>query len=162
MDATTVGFISAITALVASILGPTVTLVVAKRQFNANVVSANRQKWIDALRQELAELIALIGSAMVIKQRWRADWRGGQGPLEADPTLMPKVEQIVLAYAQIQLLTNTSQADHRQLIEAVESALEHLKADGMMEAEIEVDVENITRCSRAIIQREWRRVKQGI
>ena len=94
MDATTVGFISAITALVASIIGPAVTLVVAKRQFNANVVSANRQKWIDALREQLAELIALISSAMVTKQRWHADWRGGQGALEADPTLLAKVEKI--------------------------------------------------------------------
>ena len=32
----------------------------------------------------------------------------------------------------------------------------------MMEAELTTDVENITRYGRAIIQREWRRVKQGI
>ena len=162
MDATTIGFISAITALAASILGPTVTLVVAKRQFNANVVSANRQRWIDTLREQVAELISLLGSAMVTKQRLQADWRGGQGAIEADPTLLAKVEKIVLAYAQIQLLTNVSQADHRQLNEAVESALNHLKDDEMREAELTIDVENITRYGRAIIQREWRRVKQGI
>jgi len=43
MDPVLIGVISACTALVASIIGPIVTLTVAKRQFNATVLSANRQ-----------------------------------------------------------------------------------------------------------------------
>ena len=43
MDALLISLVSAATALVASIIGPVVTLSVAKRQFNATVLSANRQ-----------------------------------------------------------------------------------------------------------------------
>jgi len=50
IDALTLSFISACTALVASIIGPMVTLLVARRQFGATVLSANRRKWIEALR----------------------------------------------------------------------------------------------------------------
>ena len=55
MDALLISVISACTALVASIAGPLVTLTVSRRQFNASVLSANRQKWIDSLRDMLAE-----------------------------------------------------------------------------------------------------------
>ena len=50
------GLIVATTALTASVLGPFVTLTVARRQFRATVVSSNRQKWIDTFRDRLAEL----------------------------------------------------------------------------------------------------------
>jgi hypothetical protein len=50
MDPLLISLVSACTALVASVAGPLVTLAVARRQFNANVLSANRQKWIEALR----------------------------------------------------------------------------------------------------------------
>jgi len=53
MDAWLISVISACTALVASIVGPFVTLAVARRQFNATVLSANRQKWIEASRDLL-------------------------------------------------------------------------------------------------------------
>src|SRR6266704_5929798 len=43
MDPVLIGVISDCTALVASIIAPIVTLTVAKRQFNATVLSANRQ-----------------------------------------------------------------------------------------------------------------------
>ena len=49
-----VTLVSASTALVASIIGPIVTLTVARRQYNATVISTSRQKWIEALRDTLA------------------------------------------------------------------------------------------------------------
>jgi len=42
--ASTVSLVSASTALVASIVGPIITLTVARRQFNATVISTSRQK----------------------------------------------------------------------------------------------------------------------
>ena len=57
MDPILISLVSACTALVASIVGPLVTLSVARRQFKANVLSNNRQKWIETLRASIAELI---------------------------------------------------------------------------------------------------------
>src|SRR5690349_8482952 len=53
MDPLIISLVSACTALFASIVGPLVTLTVARRQFNATVLSGNRQKWIEALRETL-------------------------------------------------------------------------------------------------------------
>jgi hypothetical protein len=60
MDPVFISLVSACTALVASIVGPMVTLSVAKRQINASVLSANRQRWIESLRDLVAELISLM------------------------------------------------------------------------------------------------------
>jgi hypothetical protein len=78
MDSLLISLVSACTALVASVVGPVVTLAVAKRQFNANVLSANRQKWIETLRDMLAELISLLVSALVIKSGWKDKWDKGR------------------------------------------------------------------------------------
>jgi len=71
MDPLLISLVSACTALVASIVGPIVTLTVARRQFSANVLSANRQKWIETLRDMLAELISLMVAVLVVKAGWK-------------------------------------------------------------------------------------------
>ena len=81
MDPLLIGVISACTALVASIVGPIVTLSVARRQFNATVLSANRQRWIETLRDMLAELISLLVAALVVKARWQSRWNKGRDAL---------------------------------------------------------------------------------
>jgi len=45
--------VSAITALVAVIVSPLVSIIVAKNQISASVVSSSRQVWINRLRDEL-------------------------------------------------------------------------------------------------------------
>lgn len=52
--------VSAITAIVAVIVGPLVSIFVAKNQINASVVSTNRQTWINRLRDELATLVGIV------------------------------------------------------------------------------------------------------
>jgi hypothetical protein len=59
------GLLSACTALIATIVGPLVALSVARRQFIATVISGNRHRWIENLRNELAELISLLAMALV-------------------------------------------------------------------------------------------------
>ena len=89
-----VTLVSASTALVASIIGPIVTLTVARRQYNATVISTSRQKWIEALRDTLAELISLISTALVVKSKWKGDWDRGRGPLNADPAMLKMFEHM--------------------------------------------------------------------
>jgi len=49
-----------LTALAAVIISPFVTYLTARRQIRANLISANRQAWIDKLRDELSELFELL------------------------------------------------------------------------------------------------------
>jgi len=161
LDPYLVSVISACTALVASVAGPLVTLRVARRQFDANVLSTNRQKWIETLRDTLSEFIALLVSAMVLKKQWKENWNQGMGALEKDPALIEKLERVVLAQSRIWLLINPVEPTQRQLCEAMESAMALLQSERNDDAESTRCVEAITTLARTILRAEWRRVKMG-
>jgi hypothetical protein len=156
-----VGLVSACTALVAAIAGPVITLAVARRQFSATVISANRQKRIETLRDTLAELIALVSTALVVKSKWKDKWDRGRGPLNADPAMLEKFERIVLAQSKIELLINPIDADHQRLYETIETAISRLRVEESLEAETHHDIRTITRLGQMILKREWQRVKIG-
>ena len=162
MDSAVVGFVSACTALVASIVGPWITLTVAKRQFNATVLSTNRYKWIETLRDMLADFTSLIVAALAVKARWKNNWDEGRGPLNANPALLEKLERILLAQSKIRLLINPAEADHQRLNEAIEAAFKHLQSEETLDSETHADIEAITGLAQSILKREWLRVKLGI
>ena len=161
MDPLLISLVSACTALVASIAGPMVTLTVAKRQINASVLSANRQKWIEAVREMIAELISLLVAAVVVKAKWQARWDQGRGPLNEDPVMLGKLERIVLARSKIHLLLNPTEADHQHLRAAIEAAFKHLQSEQAVDSETERDISTIEKLAQAILKREWQRVKLG-
>ncbi len=153
--------ITAFTALVASLVSPFVTLRVARRQFKANVLSANRQKWIDAFRDRLAELLALANAAQVVKRQYAGDWHGGVGPNGIHPDLADRIEKLFLAVAQIRLLTKETDAEHRALNEAVDAALACLRDDELNDDMLAYHIADISRLGRSIIRSAWGRVKRG-
>src|SRR5215470_6451692 len=161
-DTALLGLVSACTALVASVVGPAVTLAVARRQFNATVLSGNRQKWIEALRDMLAELIALLITALVVKSKWKDNWREGHGPLDAEPALLDKFERIILTQAKIQLLINPGDADHQRLGQAIDDAARRMRSEQSPDTETEADIRVILGLGQSILKREWARVKLGI
>jgi hypothetical protein len=161
MDPVLISLVSACTALVAAIAGPIVTILVARRQFNANVLSANRQKWIDSLRDMLAELISLMVAILVVKAGWKGNWNKGMGALAADSSLLSKLERVVLVQWKVRLLINPNETDHLELYRAIELAFKRIQSEETHEAESEADIENITRIAQKILKREWQRVKRG-
>lgn len=154
--------ISALTALVASILGPFVTLSVSRRQFRANVLSTNRQKWIDTFRDRLSELLSHINAAQATKRAETDEWRGGLGPVIADHNLADKLAKTYRAIAQIQLLTKAEEPAHQALNDALGAALGYLQADELHESELAASLMETTRLGRGIIREEWGRVKRGV
>jgi hypothetical protein len=151
MDPLILSLVSACTALVASIAGPIVTLAVARRQFNASVLSANRQKWIETLRDMLSEWISILATASVVRTTWKAEWDGGLGPISARGELLDKVQRLVLVQAKIRLLLNPLEADHEELRRAIDAASQRLKAAIWRESETEADVETVTRLAQATL-----------
>jgi hypothetical protein len=162
MDTALISLISACTALVASVVGPIVTLTVAKRQINANVLSANRQKWIDSLRDMLAELISLLVGGWVITSRGTEKGDGPLGAIAADRALEEKLERIVLVQWKIRLLINPSEPDHQELHRTIDAAVARLSSDEPGSSDqLRADIEKITTLAQAILKREWQRVKRG-
>ena len=141
MDTTTLSLVSACTALVASVVGPVVTLAVARRQINANVLSANRQKWIESLRETMAEMISLMVAVIVVKQNWHGEWRRGRGAIAADPALLDKLERMILVGWKIRLLLHPSEPEQVALVRRLDEAL--------------------TTMAQHILREAWRRVKAG-
>lgn len=156
-----IGLVSACTALVASIVGPVVSLDVAKRQFAATAISANRHRWIETLRDELAELISLLALALVVKSKWKDKWEQGRGPLNSEPALLEKFERIVLAQSKIQLLINPNDEDHQRLGKAIDVATGRLRSEDALDTETEADIRTIVSLAQEILKREWQRVKRG-
>lgn len=156
-----ISLITASTALVASIMGPIVTLNVARRQFRANVISTNRQKWIDTFRNRVSELLSLMNAAQLIKRHSADAWRGGVGPA-ANLGVTDKFEKAFMALSEIRLLTNALDRDHQLLNDALAGALAHLQHDELREEELEASIEDVIALGRTIIRHEWARVKRGV
>ena len=154
--------ITAATALVASIMGPFVTLAVARGQFRASVISTNRQKWIETFRDRVSELLSLMSAAQVLKRHSIESWQGGLGPVQANLALTEKFERAYMALAEIRLLTNTSDPEHQRLNDALAAALAHLQHDELRDDELAASVEEVIALGRVIIRHEWRRVKRGV
>lgn len=162
MDTAALSLVSAATALAASVIGPCVTLMVAKRQFNANVISANRQAWIVTVRDTLAEMISLFVGIILVKRAWKGEWQEGKGAVETDPTLRAKLERSIYVQCRVRLLLNPTEPDHREIMQAIERTVARLRSDDRDEDGIQQEVTRITVLSQEILKREWRRVKSGV
>lgn len=149
--------IAAITALIAVVIGPLVTLTVAKRQADAskgtadlqaraNVLSKSRQEWINTLRNEIAGFMSCMGhmlpSAVV-------------GAANGGNTLQ-LTKDVRLHYAKVQLLINPNEPDHQALVNKMALMIEQLS-----QLRLNFDEANFELASLAqqILKREWVRVK---
>lgn len=146
---------SALTALIAVIVGPLVTLAVARRQVEAskraadlqarsNVLSKSRQEWINTLRSEIAGFMSCIGHAIP------AAISGGDG------ATLQTTKDIRLHYAKVQLLINPKEEDHQALVLKMASMVQQLSqlSFGFEEANAE-----LAALAQKVLKREWERVK---
>ncbi|HUT54677.1 MAG TPA: hypothetical protein VM658_14900 [bacterium] len=142
-------WISALTALVAVIVSPVVSVYVVKKQITANVVSVNRQKWIADLRDQISELITLIMFINLNQAK--------------EEVILTKFERAYLTETKINLLINPREKDHIQLTKLIRSAIEEIfkeKAEKDSKRLIEIR-DSIISLSQDILKREWERVKTG-
>jgi hypothetical protein len=162
VDPLVVTLVSACTALVASMAGPLATLQLSRRQFGATVLSSGRQKWIDSLRDLLADLMSQLAGLSVIKSGWTGAWDRGLGLLHGDPSLVAKVEHLVLVRWKIRLMLNLTEADHQELDRLIAAAVRRLRDEAPGAVDTDADIEGISRRAKGILKREWERVKRGI
>jgi hypothetical protein len=159
MDQLAITFITATTALVAGIAGPIVSLSVARRQIKASVISNNRERWNEALRDSIAEYVALVTSVALIE-------RGGGGDLgeivRANQELREKAERMLLVRSKILLMTNPNNSFHNGLCESIEAVHAALMSNQTLTLqEWRSHLEAITLAGHAVLKAEWARVKRG-
>jgi hypothetical protein len=156
-------FISALTALAAVVLSPLATLLATrwqnrtsldttKREIAATVVSANRQKWIDELRNSIAAFQSLSGELLYRRTL------GESGKWYDDP----RFERVTELRFKIALLINPREEDHQNLLALVDRRLNLLSVAPAQEVSKEgqeISAE-LTSVAQKVLKREWERVKK--
>ena len=148
-------------AMIASIAGPLVSTRIARIEFKANVLSVNRQKWIEAM----CDLAASLNSQLLIAAALRRTLEEPTGIVIArDSELLKRVENLLRTVSKIELMLNPLEKDHQQLKALMSGAVDHLRPPPP-EANIEECIEAISRdiiqLSQAVLKREWVRVKRA-
>lgn len=153
-----IAFVAACSAFLASLVSPFVTLAISRRQFRANVISTNREKWIGTLREAAAEFISL-GAA--------ASMHAAKGPVHAharvqsDPALLPRFERIVLVRWNLRLLLNPTERSHMAVVQAVDAVAAELLAGNVDPVALQVKMDAIASATQVVIREAWQRVKSG-
>jgi hypothetical protein len=162
IDATLVGFVSALTALIASIAGPIVTIYVARTQFKTTVRSANRQRWIDEFRDLIAHFCAEIATSAQIREKIVRD---GRIVVQAEPSLLSSWEKLIYTANKIRLMINPLEHDHQKLLEVMNGLLVRFRtasSEDELQSEGQEIVGKIVTMSVEIIRGEWLRVQRGV
>lgn len=145
--------ISAVIALVAVVVGPIVSVYITKRQIHASVVSSNRQKWIDNLRDQLSEVITSIRILSLHRSLEKIE----------NSELNDRIEKLVLLEAKINLLLNPNEADHKTLSGTIRKAIDTIGAGNEREKRMDAQelLKSLLSQSQFVLKREWERVKRG-
>lgn len=161
MTANVVSFISACTALVATIIGPYVAVKTARSQIKANVISSNRARWIESLRDLVALAISHWTGVMYLRanlDNWDAITIARNAPL------LNRVEGGLLTNSKIRLMLNPNELECQRLMKALDmivSCLRSAEDQAAVESQVRSHLEEIVRLSQSILKAEWIRVKLG-
>jgi hypothetical protein len=162
MGVSILSLISAMTALVASIVSPFVTISTAKRQINASVISANRTRWLENLREQLACLVSEFTAAKILLVE-ETDCK--LSVRRERKSLVDRIERLYLTIARVRLMLNTLEDDHVQLFAMISQALHEIRYNengAELERVMDETIERILMQSQAVLKREWERVKSGL
>jgi hypothetical protein len=157
---TLVSIISALTALVASVAGPFVTLYVARTQLRANVRSANRQRWIDEFREQVAHFCSEMAIAAQVRDKMVRD---GRIVIQGEPEYLNAFGRLIYTTNKIRLMINPLDPEHQELIDLLNGLLAQFRdasADDDLRAQGTALIEQLIPKSVAIIRREWIRVQR--
>jgi hypothetical protein len=159
MDQLAITFITATTALIAGIASPIVSISIARRQFKVSIISANRERWIEALRESIAEYISLATSVALIR-------RGASDDIteiiQSDPEARKAAERLVLVKNKILLMTNPTKSYHRELCQSIEGVHKSLLSKHTTTLQKWLSqLDAVATAGHGVLKSEWERVKRG-
>lgn len=139
-------------ALAAATLGPVAGYLAARHQAHRSVVSVNRQKWVDELRDEIAEFfVACAGVGIEIDENSAYRSKDHKAATKAH------IVQIDRLLSTIELRLNPGEDDHRDLLARLRACVEAAITDGnYTEAK-----DAALKVAKRVLKREWEAVKSG-
>ena len=160
--------ISAATALVAVIVSPFVSWIIARRQINASNVSSKRQVWIDELRKDVAEALAVISRIQELNRPNPQLNREEQ--LDVFDRRMEEELRATELLMRIKLRLNPNEQDHNSLVEAFRE-LSNASPDPEvgeteqdrreLQEEFASARDDVLTITQKILKSEWNRVRRG-
>ena len=146
--------LAAVTALVAVVVGPAVSIYVARRQIRASVVSTNRQKWMQNLREQLSETIT--GLTFLGAHRGTLD-------LLDEREFVERFQKLVHAAVNVGLLLNPNDPVHTAPGDKIKLGVDSLLSTDRVQipAKTKEMGDAIFKEAQAILKHEWQRVKRG-
>ncbi len=141
MDVLTISFVTACTALV-----------------SAAAVSGNRERWIEALRDSIADYVAIALSAATLQE---ARQEAPVAAVRDDPQLWHVVEAVARARTRVLLMLNPAEAGHLELSTAIDRCDRILVHGGASLETITPVLDALTGAARSVLKAEWSRVKRG-
>lgn len=149
-----ISIISTATALVAVIVGPIMSYIIAKRQISASTVTMSRQQWINTLRNAIADFSAKASMTYCLAKNRQANEQSFQ-----------RIEEMVQLNYKIELLINPHEEDHAELAQLAEGIASILKLakfnDPATTSNLDDKQKKLIALSQQILKREWERVKLG-
>lgn len=121
---------------------------IGARNSRAAVVSANRQKWIDAVRDDIAEFMATRAHLEGLKTAGSFETAGADAIVTEERALTTKLRMLRI---RIELRINRSEAEHTSLLKA----LDRYDADFGDEADADLRIQ-----ASKIFKFEWERLKK--
>ena len=158
MDILTISFVTACSALVSAAAGPLASVVVASRQARVSLISGNRERWIEALRDSIADYVAIALSAATLQE---ATQEAPVAAVRDDPQLWHVVEAVARARTRVLLMLNPSEAGHLELSAAIDRSYRILAHGGAGLERIAPVLDALTDAGRSVLKAEWSRVKRG-
>lgn len=154
--------ISALTALVAVIVGPLITTRVAHK----TIISPMRQAWINNLRDAIADFLATSEKSAF------KTYKSVETDIETKKARQKIFERLAHIEAKIKLMINPDEPDHIKLLAAIaelkdwshDDELSHEEAKELDEGKssnFEKKQQAIVNISRRILKEEWEVVKAG-
>ena len=150
-----IALVSAITALCSVLLGPLVSMWSVQKQTRVSVLSGNRQAWINSLRDQISEFLAIL-----------AVMHAGDWSSRTEKEYDEELKQLTLVRSKINLMVNPKEEDHRNLLKLLDDAsctvAERAKIAEESDWEKGAKIHSeIVPLAQSILKREWARVKQA-
>lgn len=155
MEAQTwIPILSLIVAALAVFVGPFVSWRVAREQTESSLKAANkqiiapmRQAWINSLRDLLAEFTATAMHYYLTGTEHRTD---------------AEFERLTLLQHKVLLMLNPVESDHKDLQDAIGMLIVEVGSPGVPSSEALGLHGQVVDLSRAVLKREWNRVKEPL
>ncbi|KTS74245.1 hypothetical protein [Pantoea stewartii] len=152
-------------------------LEISKRTFNAQVISANRQNWINDLRDSIVNFSSLAESHMFFRRAFYIEhkasrWNNGtqaQADIYFEKQLATEAE-LRQEYFKIKLMLNSNELTPRAMLKLIlvvmvcstrKELSETPKHLNSVDAELMELIESLLKVTQRCLKAEWKRVKAG-